>query len=122
MNDRLAWPGGKTPIAKINFALMVGFDDEGQPIYARGEVRAAQELIAVQAILEPLKPVPHTITSVAMGEVTIELEDGNTITLRPVFLPSLNTYRDLFFVDEWQYPMTSPFAATLERWRIEAKK
>jgi hypothetical protein len=117
MNGPLAWPGKTNPIAKINFALMTGFDDEGQPMYTRGEVDPPEEREAVQSILEPLRPVPHTITSVTMGEVTIELDDRRKITLRPVFRPSLDTYRDLFFVDDWQYPMPSSFAGLLERWR-----
>jgi hypothetical protein len=116
MSGRPAWPGKANPIARIKYALMTGFNDEGQPNYAQGEV-SAKEREAVQSILEPLVPVPRTITSVAMGEVMIELEDGRQIILRPVFHPSLNAYRDLFFVDEWQYPMPSSFAALLERWR-----
>ncbi|HSE22353.1 MAG TPA: hypothetical protein VLB68_11880 [Pyrinomonadaceae bacterium] len=117
MSGRRIWPSRRKPIAKINYALMTGFNDEGQPNYAQGEVVSAKEREEVQSILEPLVPVPRTITSVAMGEVMIELEDGHRIILRPVFHPSLNAYRDLFFVDEWQYPMPSSFAALLERWR-----
>jgi hypothetical protein len=122
MNDRQVWPGENNPIAQINFKLMAGFDTEGQPIYASGEVDSAEELRAVQSILEPLKPVPHTITSVTMGEVLIELADGNKVILRPVFHPSLNTYGDLFFVDEGQYPMPKELVDVFERWRSEAKK
>lgn len=117
MSSPIAWPGKTNPIAKISYALMTGFDDKGQPKYAGGEVASAEEREAVQSILEPLVPVSHTIASVTMGEITIELEDGNEITLRPVFHPSLDTYRDLFFVDESQYRMPSAFAELLERWR-----
>jgi hypothetical protein len=117
MSDRHAWPGRSNPIAKIRFALITGFDPEGQPAYARGTVHSAQERELVQSILEPLRSVPHTITSVAIGEVTIELEDGREITLRPVFHPSLDSYGDLFFVGELQYPMPAQLAELLEQWR-----
>ena len=117
MSGRRTWPSRANPIAKINYELMTGFNDEGQPRYAQGEAISAKEREEVQSILEPLVPVPRTITSVAMGEVMIELKDGHKMILRPVFHPSLNAYRDLFFVDEWQYPMPSSFAALLERWR-----
>ena len=116
MSDR-AWPGKKNPITHIDYALMIGFADEGQPKYAQGEVASEKELEAVQSILEPLIPVPRSITSVAMGEVSIELADGKKVVLRPVFHPSQDTYRDLFFVDEWQYRMPKELAELLERWR-----
>jgi hypothetical protein len=117
MSSSPAWPGKANPIAKINYALMIGFDAEGHPRYARGEADSPHDREALESILEPLSPVPHTITSVAMGEVIIELEDGTKITLRPVFHPSRDSYGDLFFVDESQYPMPKQLAELLERWR-----
>jgi hypothetical protein len=117
MSDRRAWPERSNPIAKVRFALMTGFDPKGQPVHARGTVDSVEERKLVQAILEPLLPLPRSITSVAMGEVTIELEDGREITLRPMFRPSLDAYRDLFFVGEWQYPMPAKLAELLEQWR-----
>jgi hypothetical protein len=117
MSNRLAWPGNTNPITEIRFALMAGFDAEGQPMYATGEVASSEECKEIQSILECLKPVPHSITSVTMGEVIVELADKNRITLRPVFHPSRNCYSDLFFVDERQYPMPPSMAELLERWR-----
>ena len=117
MSSRMAWPSERNPIVKVNYELMTGFSDKGQPKYASGEITSAEEREVVQAILEPLIPVSHTIASVTMGKVKIELEDGNEITLRPVFHPSQDTYRDLFFVDEWQFPMPKQLAELLERWR-----
>lgn len=122
MSGSRSWPRKGNPITRINYALMMGFDEKGQPMYARGEVTSPTEREAVQSILEPLAAVPRTITSVAMGEVEIELEDGNLVILRPVFHPSPGTYRDLFFVDEWQYPMPSSFAELLERWRKRSER
>ena len=121
MTDR-AWPSRNNPITKIKYVLMTGFNNEGQPKYFQGEVASEEEREAVQSILEPLIPVPRTITSVAMGEVMLALEDGNKVTLRPVFHPSLDTYRDLFFVDEWQYRMPLSFAALLEQWRKRSER
>jgi hypothetical protein len=57
-----------------------------------------------------------------MGEITAKLEDGRKITLRPVFHPSKDSYGDLFFVDEWQYPMPAKLAALLNQWRKEAPR
>jgi hypothetical protein len=122
MTGPLTWPGKTNRIAKMKFALMTGFDADGQPMYAKGALESAEELEMVQSILEPLHAVPRTIASVAMGEVTVELENGSKITLRPVFHPSLDTYRDLFFVDEWQYPMPAKLAELLEQWRKEAPR
>jgi hypothetical protein len=96
---------------------MKGFAVDGQPLYASGAMESGGELEMVQSILEPLRAVPHTVASVTMGEVNLELEDGSKVTIRPVFHPSLNTYGDLFFVDEWQYPMPEQLAELLERWR-----
>ena len=122
MSDPVTWPGKTNRIAKITFALMKGFAADGQPLYASGAIESGEELEMVQSILEPLHAVPHTVASVTMGEVNLELEDGSKVTLRLVFHPSLNTYGDLFFVDEWQYPMPSSLTALLEKWRREAKK
>jgi hypothetical protein len=117
MSKPATWPGTLNPIAKISFALMAGFDAEGQPMYTSGTVESAEVRKAVQLILEPLQPVPHTITSVTMGEVRVEMQDGNAVVLKPVFHPSLDAYGDLFIVDELQYPMPPPFAELLNRWR-----
>ena len=117
MSGPRAWPGKANQIAKISYELMIGFDDAGRPKYAQGEVASVKEREVVQSILEPLIPVPRSITSVAMGEVSIELADGKKVVLRPVFHPSQDTYRDLFFVDEWQFPMPKQLAELLERWR-----
>jgi len=122
MNERSSWPDEQNPITKISFALMTGFDSDGQPVYRTGEVESEEERKTVQSILEPLQPFPHTITSVAMGEIRIELQDGTMITLRPVFHPSSDEYRDLFFVDQSQYEMPSSLAAHLERWRTETER
>jgi hypothetical protein len=54
-----------------------------------------------------------------MGEILIELADGHEIVLRPVFRPSSDVYRDLFFVGEWQYAMPPKLADLFERWRKE---
>jgi len=117
MNDPLRWPGKTNRIEKIKFALMKGFAADGQPMYASGEIESAAELEMVQSILEPLQAVPHTVASVTMGDVALDLEDGNTITIRPVFHPSRNSYGDLFLVEEWQYPMPKELVELLERWR-----
>ena|SRR5262245_39268667 len=122
MSKPTAWPVEQNPIVKLAFVLITGFDSEGQPMYRRGAVDSVEERQLVQSILEPLRPVPHTITSVTMGEVTITLRDGSEITLRPVFRPSGDRYRDLFFVEEWQYPMPAKFGELLEKWRKQAPK
>jgi hypothetical protein len=122
MIERTAWPGEKNPIKKIWFALMTGFDPQGQPVYVRGKVESAQEREMVQSLLAPLRPAPLSIASVTMGEVNLELEDGSTILLRPVFHPSLKVYRDLFMVDQWQYPLPRSLAALFDRWRKEAER
>ena len=122
MSSRRAWPGKTNPITKIDFALTTGFDAEGQPMYATGEVASSEECEEIQSILECLKAVPHSITSVAMGEITVQLADEKRITLRPVFHPSRDSYGDLFFVDEWQYPMPPSLAELLERWRKRGNK
>jgi hypothetical protein len=115
-------PAGKTGVIKgISFALMAGFDSDGQPMYASGTVESAKERKLVQSILEPLRPAPHSVTAVTMGEVTIEMEDGHKIILRPVFHPSLDVYRDLFFVEEGQYPMPAKLAELLNRWRKDTQ-
>jgi hypothetical protein len=96
---------------------MSGFDAQGQPIYAKGTVESAEDRNLVQSILEPLRPVPHTITSVTMGEVSLEMQDGSVVVLRPVFHPSRDAYGDLFIVDESQYPLPPAFADLLNGWR-----
>jgi hypothetical protein len=117
MIERIVWPEASNPIRRIKYALMTGFDPLGQPVYRRGEVGSAEERQLVQKILEPLRPVPHSITSVTMGEVTLDLADGSTVILRPVFRLSPGVYRDLFMVDEWQYPLPQELAELLEKWR-----
>lgn len=110
------WPGKTSGIAAITFELVNGFA-EGEPIYTNGVVESDEDLTVVQSLLEPLKGGPHTIASTTMGGVVITLKDGSTITLRPVFHPARDSYADLFFVDEWQYPMPPALASLLERWR-----
>ena len=117
MTSSTSWPGKNNPITQISFALMAGFDSQGSPVYTKGTVESAQERRQVQAILEPLRPAPLSIASVTMGELTIVLEDGTTLTLLPVFSPSLDSYRDLFIVDEGQYPLPPSLAELLEHWR-----
>ena len=122
MSGRLVWPGKTNPVTKVRFSLMTGFDSRGQPMYASGTVESAEERELLQSILEPLRSVSHSITSVVMGEVIIELEDKREITLCPVFRPSLDAYRDLFFVGEYQYPMPAKLADLLEQWRKETPR
>jgi hypothetical protein len=110
--------GSSGKIRSIRFALMSGFDATGQPVYARGTVRSSEECALLQSILEPLRPVLHSISSVTMGEIAISWQDGSADTLKPVFHPSSDRYGDLFFVDELQYPMPAELAALLERWRL----
>jgi len=117
MNGRLFLTGKTNEISQIRYALMTGFDPDGEPIYTRGIIESAEECELLQSILEPLHPVPHSITSVTMGEVMIRLVDRREITLRPVYRPSLDAYRDLYFVGECQYPMPTKLAELLERWR-----
>jgi hypothetical protein len=117
MSGPSAWPGEQNPIAKVAFMLITGFNAEGQPMYRKGTVDSVEERTFVQSLLEPLRPVPHTIASVTMGEITITLQDGREITLQPVFRPSMDRYRDLFFVEEWQYPMPAKFGELLDKWR-----
>lgn len=120
----MSWPDRKNRIATIRFRLMTGFDSHGQPVYVNGTVDSAEELQEVQSLLEPMRPYPHTITSVTMGEVTLELEDGGSVTLQPVFHPSRDRYGDLFFVpdSQSQYAMPPRFAELLERWRTTPRE
>ncbi len=111
------WPSKENPIAKIRFALMQGFDAGGNPVYGRGTVDSAEEREEVQRLLAPLVPSPLSVAAVTMGEVELELQDGSSVTLRPVFHPSRDRYGDLFTVPALQYPMPSAFAELLERWR-----
>ena len=117
MSDQPPLLGEGGRIAKITFELMEGFDSRGQPAYRKGVVESAAEREKAQSVLAPLRPSPHTIASVTMGEVVIELEDGRAFTIRPVYHPSSDAYRDLFMVDEWQYPLPPAFAELLDRWR-----
>jgi len=38
------WPGKENPIIGIAFELFVGFDEEGQPVYGRGQAHSQEEL------------------------------------------------------------------------------
>jgi hypothetical protein len=115
------WPGKTSDLARITFELVNGFTD-GEPTYTNGVVEDEEELKIVQALLEPLKGSPHTIASATMGEVVITLQDGGEITLRPVFHPARDSYGDLFFIDEWQYPMPPAVVNLLERWRAKRSR
>lgn len=117
MKKHLPWPGKKDPIIGIEFELMIGFDEEGQPVYKHGRVRSDKELDAVQVMLEPLQHSPSSITSVTMGKVYLKLYSGTVLTIRPVFHPSLDVYRDIFKVGDLQYHMPASFANMLELWR-----
>lgn len=117
MKKPFAWLGKNNPIIRISFFLMTGFDDNGQPKYIRGTVASVAEQERVQSVLEPLRPEPHSITSVVMGQVTIEVADGSEINIQPVYSPTMDTYRDYFFVEERQFKMPESFAEFLERWR-----
>jgi len=111
------WPGKENPIIGIAFELFVGFDEEGQPVYGRGQAHSQEELRTVQALIEPLQLSPASISSVTMGKVQIKLEDDSIITFRPVFHPSLDVYKDLFKVNKFDCAMPAPFADILNRWR-----
>jgi hypothetical protein len=117
MTTRGPWPGKHNPIAMIRFSLMTGFDSGGEPVYLEGIVDSEEERRQVQSLLEPLRGHEPSIKSVTMGEVTLELEDGSSVALRPVFHPSRGRYADLLYTSESQYPMPPELAELLERWR-----
>ncbi len=117
MKIKQPWPGKDNPVVHIEFELMMGFDDNGQPIYRHGKVMSKEECQEVRDILEPLSPASEAFTCVTMGKVYLTLQDSEIITLRPLFHPSLNIYRDIFKVDEDQYYMPDEFADILHRWR-----
>jgi hypothetical protein len=114
-----AWPGERDPIREIGYELIVGFNDSGQPIYARGATRDPATLLAVQDALEAIEPEPASITSVTMGHVELHLQSGAQVVLRPVFRPSSGRYGDLLKVDERDLPMPDLLADLLNRWRRE---
>ncbi|MQA92589.1 MAG: hypothetical protein GEU90_20595 [Gemmatimonas sp.] len=113
----IPWPGPSDPIREVSYALFVGFDDGGNPVYGHGSVRDAETLQEVQGVLEPLQPSPATITSVTMGEVDLHLQSGARVTLRPVFRPSAERYEGLLKVGNEEILMPDPLAALLNRWR-----
>ena len=119
MTIRKPWPGADNPIVKVRFSLVRGFDSSGTPLYAEGTVDSARERRELQSLLEELTPYPPTIASVAMGEVVLELRDGSTVTLRPVFHPSRNRYADLFLANESHYELSPRLAELFDRWRGE---
>lgn len=117
MTARGPWLGKHNPIVMIRFSLMTGFDSGGEPIYRKGTVDSAEERRQVQSLLESLRGYEPSIKSVTMGEVILELEDGSSVTLRPVFHSSRGRYADLLYTSESQYPMPPDLAEMLERWR-----
>lgn len=121
MRDPKPWPTSENPITEIRLQLMNGFDAQGQPVYTTGTVESEEEKAMLQSVLEKLHPVPRSVASVTMGEVTVELRDGSTISLQPVFHPSRDAYGDLFTVDESQYPMPEPLTELLNRWRKKSE-
>lgn len=117
MTAQSSWPGKNNPIAKIRYSLMKGFDASGNPEYVGGFVDSSQEREEVQSLLAGIHPSPLSIASVTMGEVVLELRDGTTVTLRPVFHPSRNRYADLFMTQDAQYPLPPRLAELFDRWR-----
>ena len=115
------WPGPADPIAEITYELMLGFDQEGQPVYGRGRVDDEQVLSAVHQMLAPLQPRPASLASVTMGEVELTLQSGARLTLRPVFHPSRDAYGDLFKIDHFDCPMPEALAERLNQWRAELR-
>ncbi|MGD9096448.1 MAG: hypothetical protein PVF97_00100 [Desulfobacterales bacterium] len=111
------WPAKENPLVAITYELMEGFDQGGNPIYKQGLIESDKELETVQKILEPLEPHPAMITSVTMGKVNLKLMSGDEITLRPVFHPSLETYADLFKVENLDFEMPALLSDLLNRWR-----
>jgi len=114
---KLPWPEKENPIISITYKLMTDFDTEGNPIYGQGSVQDDREFKVVQNVLEPLHPSPATITSITMGKVNLKLSNGELITLRPVFHPSLDVYKDLFKVENFDFNMPASFAGLLNKWR-----
>lgn len=114
------WPGQHNPIAGIRFSLVTGFDAGGEPVYLEGTVDSEEERRQVQSLLESLRGSERSIKSVTMGEVILELEDGSSVTLLPVFHPSRGRYADLLYTSDWQYPMPPDLAELLERWRARS--
>ena len=113
----MTWPSRRNRIAAIRYALTSGFDASGNPSYVRGTVESEEDRDAVQSLLESLRGGARSIAATAIGEIHLDLEDGTTVMLRPVFHPSRDRYGDLFFTDDAQYPMPPQFAELLERWR-----
>ena len=114
---KLLWPSKDNRIAAITYELMTGFDKDGNPTYKQGAIQDDRELKVIQEILAPLQPKPSMITSVTMGKVFLKLSNGESITLRPVFHPSLDEYKDLFKVENFDFDMPAPFGALLNTWR-----
>jgi len=113
------WPGLEDPLTEVAYELVVGFNDKGEPVYKRGCQRDLSTLRAIQAVLEPLRRSPASITSVTMGKIELLLNSGARLTLRPVFDPSSSRYRDLLKIENDDVMMPDLLAALLNRWRDE---
>ncbi len=117
--NKLPWPEKENPIISIMYELMTGFDKDSNPVYKQGSIQDNRELQVVQNILEPLQPSKATITSITMGKVNLKLLNGELITLRPVFHPSLSVYKDIFKVENFDFDMPELFADLLNKWRSQ---
>ena len=111
------WPQESNPIVAIEYELIIGLDNEGQHIYQSGKVKDLKEIKTIQAILEPLRPQPATLTAKPMGKVHLRLANGEKITLLPIFHLPLDKYKDLFKVDNMDCLMPEAFADILNNWR-----
>jgi hypothetical protein len=62
-----------------------------------------------------LNEEPYSAT--AIGELTLFFENGQSLTLLPIFDLSNDVYYELIYVDSEQYLVSERFTALLDEWR-----
>ena len=118
-NNQKVWPSEKNPIVEVQWQLLSGFNEEGDPVYKSGKVTEADQLTVLSKEMATLQPNETLFTTVAMGRLDLILKDNQKLRIQPVFSQKTNLYQDLFYADHNQYNMPSEMKRLLNRWRIE---
>lgn len=118
----MPWPGEDDPVVKVEYELVVGIDDKGEPIYKSGVDDDPERMRMIGKTLGELEPLPASITSVTMGSIHLFLRSGTTLTFRPVFHMTSGSYKDLLKVDTYDLPIPDSLVAVVNGWREDLSK
>ena len=101
------------PIKRVEYYLFRG-DDPGQASnFAAGTLSDPEILEIIAEELDHKRENTTPYSTVALGEMRVHFDHGDTVMIRPVYSMKAQGYKDLFYITEKQYFLSARMADIL---------